>query len=107
MNRPMIKIAAVAMLAACCATSDDAYAANPPRGKFGKQTAARKQENDDMKRKLAPYLTDEGMSGRVVWKEYTANPKAKGELEVLAKTGHAESEKAAYSKPAVWSWLFK
>ena len=63
MNRPMIKIAAIAMLAACCATSGDAYAANPPRGKFGTQTAARKQENDDMKRKLAPYLTDEGMSG--------------------------------------------
>ena len=43
MNRPMIKIAAVAMLAACYAASDDAYAANPPRGKFGTQTAVRKQ----------------------------------------------------------------
>ena len=40
MNRPMIKIVAVAMLAACCAASGDAYAANPPRGRFGTQTAA-------------------------------------------------------------------
>ena len=43
-NRPMIKIAAVAILAACCAASGNAYAANPPRGKFGTQTPARKGE---------------------------------------------------------------
>ena len=91
MNRPMIKIAVVAMLATCCATSGDAYAANPPRGKFGMQTAARKQENDDMKRKLAPYLTDEGMSGRVSWKEYAVNPKAKGEPTLLVVFGGRDS----------------
>lgn len=91
MNRPMIKIAAIAMLVTCCATSGDAYAANPPRGKFGMQTAARKQENDDMKRKLAPYLTDEGMSGRVSWKEYAVNPKAKGEPTLLVVFGGRDS----------------
>ena len=91
MNRAMIKIAAIAMLVACCATSGDAYAANPPRGKFGTQTAARKQENDDMKRKLAPYLTDEGMSGRVSWKEYAVNPKAKGEPTLLVVFGGRDS----------------
>ena len=28
-------------------------------------------------------------------------------VEVLTKTGHAESEKAAYAKPDVWKWLFR
>ena len=32
---------------------------------------------------------------------------SKMKLEVLSKTGHAESEKAAYAKPTVWSWLFR
>ena len=91
MNRSMIRIAVAVILAACYATSGDAYAANPPRGKFGTQTAARKQENDDMKRKLTPYLTDEGMSGRVTWKEYTVNPKAKGEPTLLVVFGGRDS----------------
>ena len=28
-------------------------------------------------------------------------------VEVLTKTGHAESEKVAYAKPDVWKWLFR
>ena len=38
-----------------------------------------------------------------------ASKKAPGKmkLEVLSKTGHAESEKAAYSKPDTWKWLFR
>ena len=28
-------------------------------------------------------------------------------VEILPKTGHAESEKVAYSKPDVWKWLFR
>ena len=33
-------------------------------------------------------------------------PKAM-KVEVLAKVGHSDSEKVAYSKPDVWKWLFR
>ena len=52
-----------------------------------KEAAEAKEANEKSKRRIAPYLTDEGASGRLTWKEYTVNPKAKGEATLLVVFG--------------------
>ena len=82
------------------------------------QTKEQAKANEESKRKIAHYKTDEGVCGedddlipvaRV--KAYAdalcaKRPKAM-RVEVLPKTGHAESEKAAYAKQDAWKWLLR
>ena len=78
-----------------------AFGAPPPRygGAHGrnpvtaKEAAEAKEANEKSKRRIAPYLTDEGASGRLTWKEYTVNPKAKGEATLLVVFGGRDSVK--------------
>lgn len=82
--------------AVCVGTA--AFAATPPHhgGGHGGSAAAKeaeeaKEANDKAKRKIAHYLTDEGASGLLSWKEYTANPKATGETTLLVVFGGRDS----------------
>ena len=94
MNELFIKVMAAAMLAAGYATAD---AAPPPRYRINaitaKDEAESKEANEKSKKRIAPYLTDEGANGRLTWKEYTVNPKAKGEATLLVVFGGRDSVK--------------
>ena len=74
--------------------------AQPPRhvGKHGgsaaaKEAAEAREANEKSKKKIAHYETDEGASGKLSWKEYTANPKATGETTLLVVFGGRDSVK--------------
>ena len=74
--------------------------AQPPRhvGKHGgsaaaKEAAEAREANEKSRKKIAHYLTDEGASGLLSWKEYTANPKATGETTLLVVFGGRDSVK--------------
>ena len=74
------------------------FAVPPPRhsghGRItAKEANTTRDANEKTKRKLASCLTDEGSSGRLSWKEYTANPKAKGETTLLVVFGGRDSVK--------------
>ena len=58
-----------------------------------KEAAEAKEANEKSKRRIATYLTDEGASGRLTWKEYTVNPKAKGEATLLVVFGEAGGDR--------------
>ena len=84
--------------AVCVGTA--AFAAPPPHhgGGHGGSAAAKEAEeareaNEKAKRKIAHYLTDEGASGLLSWKEYTANPNATGETTLLVVFGGRDSVK--------------
>ena len=72
-----------------------AYAERPPLpGAYRHNVEARQQQNKEQektKKKLAQYKTDEGVCGTRVWKEYTANPKDKGEPTLLVVFGGRDS----------------
>ena len=72
-----------------------AYAERPPlSGAYRHSVEARQQQNKEQektKKKLAQYKTDEGVCGTRVWKEYTANPKDKGEPTLLVVFGGRDS----------------
>ena len=75
-----------------------AFAAPPPRhgGGHGRNSVAAKEEaaaNEKTKRKITHHLTDEGVNGRLSWKEYTANPKATGETSLLVVFGGRDAVK--------------
>jgi len=55
------------------------------------QTKEQAKANEEAKRKIAPYKTDEGVCGNRAWKEYTANPKAKGDTTLLVVLGGRDS----------------
>ena len=83
------------LLSATICIRTAAFGAPPPRHGIGhgrnpvtaKEAAEAKEANEKSKRRIAPYLTDEGASGRLTWKEYTVNPKAKGEATLLVVFG--------------------
>lgn len=70
------------LLSAAICIGTAAFAAPPLRHGVGRgrspvtaQGAAEvKKANEKSKRRIAPYLTDEGSSGRLTWKEYTVTP---------------------------------
>ncbi len=85
-----------------------AFAAPPPRHGGGhggsaaaKEAAEAKEANEKAKRKIAHFLTDEGASGLLSWKEYTANPKALGETTLLVVFGGRDSIKGARGEAKV------
>lgn len=94
MNKFIIRVMAAAMLVAGYAK---AYAVPPSRYRINtiiaKKAADTKEANEKSKKRIAPYLTDEGANGRLTWKEYTANPKAKGEATLLVVFGGRDSVK--------------
>ena len=55
------------------------------------QTKEQAKANEEAKRKIAHYKTDEGVCGTRAWKEYTANPMAKGETTLLVVLGGRDS----------------
>ena len=68
------------------------HAERPPMHRRGGETRelqSREQAkaNEEAKRKIAHYKTDEGVCGNRAWKEYTANSKAKGEPTLLVVLG--------------------
>ena len=73
------------------ATALGAYAERPPSpGAYRHNAEVRQKQNKEQektKKKLAQYKTDEGVCGTRVWKEYTANPKGKGEPTLLVVFG--------------------
>ena len=87
MNKLMIMLAATAALCA--------YAERPPLPGAYRHNAEERQkqskEQEKTKKKLAQYKTDEGVCGNRAWKEYTANPKAKGETTLLVVLGGRDS----------------
>ena len=72
-----------------------AYAERTPLpGTYRYNAEVRQQQNKEQektKKKLAQYKTDEGVCGTRVWKEYTANPKDKGEPTLLVVFGGRDS----------------
>ncbi len=89
------------LLSATICISTAAFGAQPPRYGGGrgrnpvtaKEAAEAKEANEKSKKRIATYLTDEGASGRLTWKEYTVNPKAKGEPTLLVVFGGRDSVK--------------
>ena len=89
------------LLSATICIGTAAFGAPTPRygGEHGrnpvnaKEAAEAKEANEKSKRRITPYLTDEGASGRLTWKEYTVNPKAKGEATLLVVFGGRDSVK--------------
>ncbi len=89
------------LLSATICIGTSAFGAPPPRYGIGhgrnpvtaKEAAEAKEANEKSKRRIATYLTDEGASGRLTWKEYTVNPKAKGEATLLVVFGGRDSVK--------------
>ncbi len=89
------------LLSATICIRTAAFGAPPPRHGIGhgrnpvtaKEAAEAKEANEKSKRRIATYLTDEGASGRLTWKEYTVNPKAKGEATLLVVFGGRDSVK--------------
>ncbi len=89
------------LLSAAICIGTAAFAAPPLRHGVGRgrspvtaqEAAEVKKANEKSKRRIAPYLTDEGSSGRLTWKEYTVNPKAKGEATLLVVFGGRDSVK--------------
>ena len=87
---------ALSLSAALCA-----HAERPPmhgahrRGDEMRQQQTKEQAkaNEEAKRRIAPYKTDEGVCGTRAWKEYTANPKANGESTLLVVLGGRDSVK--------------
>ena len=77
------------------ATALGAYAERPPSpGAYRHNAEVRQKQNKEQektKKKLAQYKTDEGVCGTRVWKEYTANPKGKGEPTLLVVFGGRDS----------------
>jgi len=94
MNKLIIGVMAAAMFVAGYTT---AYATPPPRYRINaitaKEAAEAKEANEKSKKRIAPYLTDEGANGRLTWEEYTVNPKAKGEVTLLVVFGGRDSVK--------------
>ena len=94
MNKLIIRVMAAAMFVAGYTT---AYATPPPRYRINaitaKEAAEAKEANEKSKKRIAPYLTDEGANGRLTWEEYTVNPKAKGEVTLLVVFGGRDSVK--------------
>jgi len=89
------------LLSATTCIGTAAFGAPPPRYGGGrgrnpvtaKEAAEAKEANEKSKKKIARYLTDEGASGKLTWKEYTVNPKAKGEATLLVVFGGRDSVK--------------
>ena len=89
------------LLSATICIRTAAFGAPPPRHGIGhgrnpvtaKEATEAKEANEKSKKRIAPYLTDEGASGRLTWKEYTVNPKAKGEPTLLVVFGGRDSVK--------------
>ena len=48
-----------------------------------KQERLAEKANEEAKRRIAQYKTDEGVCGKRTWKEYTANPKSTGATTLL------------------------
>ena len=97
MKSPRVILSATIVIGILSAT---AFAAPPPHhgGGHGGSAAAKeaekaKEANEKAKRKIAHYLTNEGASGMLSWKEYTANPKATGETTLLVVFGGRDSVK--------------
>ena len=73
------------------------HAERPPmhgahrHGGEARQSKEQAKVNEEAKRKIAQYKTDEGASGKRAWKEYAANPKAKGEPTLLVVLGGRDS----------------
>ena len=103
----MAIILVLLLVAACPCTA--VFGAPPPRHGGGhgrspaatKEAAEAKEANEKTKKKIARYLTDEGVSGQLTWKEYTANPKAKGETTLLVVFGGRDSVKDGRSESKV------
>ncbi len=92
-----MSIAILTLVAVFCARTT-AFAAQPPRhvGKHGgsaaaKEAAEAREANEKAKKKTAHYVTDEGATGRLSWKEYTANPRATGATTLLVVFGGRDS----------------
>ena len=89
------------LLSATICIGTAAFGAPPPRYGGGrgrnpvtaKEAAEAKEANEKSKKRIAPYLTDGGASGRLTWKEYTVNPKAKGDATLLVVFGGRDSVK--------------
>ncbi|MBQ9431558.1 MAG: prolyl oligopeptidase family serine peptidase [Kiritimatiellae bacterium] len=65
----------------------------PQRNQGMDRGAVQRREQDKIKRKVAHDLTEEGVTGHLAWKEYTANPTAKGEATLLVVLGGRDSFK--------------
>ena len=96
MKSPRVILSAAIVIGFLSATAF----AQPPRhvGKHGgsaaaKEAAEAREANEKSKKKIAHYETDEGASGKLSWKEYTANPKATGETTLLVVFGGRDSVK--------------
>lgn len=102
MNKRIIRVMTTAMLVAGYAT---AYAAPPPRYRINaiaaEEAAEAREANEKSKKRITPYLTDEGANGRLTWKEYTVNSKAKGEATLLVVFGGRDSVKDGRGEPKV------
>jgi len=91
MNKLIIKLAVVTTL---CAYGErqPIYGAHRRGGEMRLQQAKEQAKaNDDTKRRISHYKTDEGACGTRAWKEYTANSKAKGEPTLLVVLGGRDS----------------
>jgi hypothetical protein len=96
-NKTSIALLEISTL--CIAASTFAAPANRRDGKrphnsvSAQETTEEQKSNEKAKRKIAPYLTDEGADGRLTWREYTVNPKGKGDPTLLVVFGGRDSVK--------------
>ena len=56
-----------------------------------KEQQEQEKANEEAKRRIAQYKTDEGVCGKRTWKEYTANPKSTGATTLLVVLGGRDS----------------
>lgn len=96
-NQTAIALLAISTL--CIAAATFAAPVNRHDGKrshnsvSAQETTEEQKSNEKAKRKIAPYLTDEGADGRLIWREYTVNPKGKGSPTLLVVFGGRDSVK--------------
>ena len=76
---------------ALVAVGSPAFAGKHDRREAAKEAREVKEETDDLARKAARHLVAEGAAGTLVWKEYVANPEAKGEASLVVVLGGKDS----------------
>ena len=87
MKRIFAAFLAITLIAVC----SPAFAGKHDRREAAKEAREAQEEIDDLEKKAARYLVAEGVAGKVVWKEYVANPNAKGEASLVLVLGGKDS----------------
>ena len=87
MKRIFAAFLAITLVAVC----SPAFAGKHDRREAAKEAREAQEEIDDLEKKAARYRVAEGAAGTLPWKEYVANPDAKGEASLVVVLGGKDS----------------